>query len=68
MKWKVPFKREAPKPDHAHFVIAYKTASGQRMEFYGQVPQEVAFDLMTKACGAAKAASHDTNGGKDGKG
>ena len=65
MNWKAPFKREAPKPGHAHFVIAYKTASGRRMEFDGQLPLEVAFDLMTKACSAAKDSSHDTQGEKN---
>lgn len=49
-KWKVPFKRTPPKPGNAHFVIAYKTETGQRMEFDGELPKELAQELMLAAC------------------
>ena len=55
MKWKVPFKRTPPKPGHAHFVIAYKTETGERMEFDGQLPKELARELMLAACSKGKS-------------
>lgn len=54
-KWKVPFTRAEPKPGHMHFVIAYKTETGRRMEFDGQLPKELARKLMQIACSGGKA-------------
>lgn len=54
-KWKVPFKRTPPKPGNAHFVIAYKTETGQRMEFDGELPKDLAQELMLAACKSKEA-------------
>jgi hypothetical protein len=60
MEWKVPFTRAKPRPGHAHFVIAYKTESGTRMEFDGQLPRDVAERLMIEACATQPTAKEPT--------
>jgi hypothetical protein len=59
MKWKVPFTRAQPRPDHAHFAIAYKTEDGMRMEFDGQLPRDVAMRLFGEAVAARKPTIKD---------
>ncbi len=40
--WKAPMPRELPEPGKAHIVVAVKFDNGGRVEFCGQVPEDVA--------------------------
>ncbi len=67
MKWKVPFTRTPPKPGLAHIVIAYKTETGQRAEFDGQVAVPFAHRLMEMACSNGEATAPDSAGDTKGE-
>lgn len=57
-KWKVPMPKAAPRQGNVHFVIAYKTEGGVRMEFDGQLPRHIAQELMHHACSAGRCANN----------
>jgi hypothetical protein len=59
-KWKVPMPKVKPKSNHAHFVMAYKTECGTRMEFDGQLPWHIAQELMAMACASGRCANNPT--------
>jgi hypothetical protein len=61
-KWKVPMSKAKPKEGHAHFVIAYKTAGGARMEFDGQLPVHAAQMLMAHTLDARRINETPTDG------
>jgi hypothetical protein len=59
-KWKVPMSKAKPRADHVHFVMAYKTEGGTRMEFDGQLPRHIAQELMAMACASGRCANNPT--------
>lgn len=48
--WKIPLPKAPPGPGLAHVALAYKTASGERVEFDGQLPVDVAHQIVNLAC------------------
>lgn len=59
-RWKVPMPKAKPKVGYAHFVLAFKTEGGTRMEFDGQIPVHLAGELMARTCSAGRCAETPT--------
>lgn len=50
MKWAVPMPTTEPRAGHAHVRLGVKRADGGRLEFDGQLPEELAMQIQLWVC------------------
>lgn len=61
MRWKAPMPKDAPPDEMSHFVFAFKTSGGQRLEFSGKAMTTEMFIALRSLQVATYAAGLKNN-------